>query len=249
MQQNLLWIALMEGDRAAADEHIQRLDGTATEANGIDELATQAIVLGQRRRAIELLERAAAVASARNRREVAAFLREAAASDLYGDCQVTDPLVNAPRPCADPRVALKAVESALSERPTDTILSSVDLPMRRAVLELGGNRHEDAIALLATAAPYERRHPEVSFVRGQAYLRSGKWVEAAAEFQKIVSHKAISWGAWYPLAHVGLARAAAGAGDMSRAREAYEDFLDLWKGADPDIPILIEARREYSALR
>ncbi len=248
MHHNLLSIALMEGDRTAADKEIQQFAGTAREVSGMNELAVQAIALGQRRKAIELFQRAAVLARAQKRGDVAAVLTEAAASDLYGDCQVRGPLLSNPRPCADPQAELKAVESALVERPADTILNSLELPMWRAVVELRRNRPDDAIALLAAAAPYERRLPGTIYLRGQAYLRSEMWLEAAAEFQKIVNQKGISWGAWYPLAHVGLARAAARAGDSARAKKAYEDFLELWKGADPDIPILIEARREYSSL-
>jgi tetratricopeptide (TPR) repeat protein len=245
----LLWIALMEGDGAAADEVLRQLAGTPYEVNAIDELVSQAIALGQRRRAIELLQAAAASARAHARSDLATLLTEAAASDLYGDCQVHDAVVGAPRACADPREALKVVESSLGERPGDTILSSVELPRLRAVLELRSNRPDDAVALLAAAVPYERRYVGTVYLRGQAYLRSGRWLEAAAEFQKIVDRRASSWGAWYPLAHVSLARAALRAGDIARARNAYEAFLNLWKEADPDIPILIEARREYSALR
>jgi serine/threonine protein kinase/tetratricopeptide (TPR) repeat protein len=249
MHHNLLSIALMEGDRTAADKEIQHFAGTAREVNVLNELAVQAITLGQRGKARELFQRAAALAGARNRPELVAVLKEAAAADPYGDCQATGPLLSNPRPCADPQAQLKAVESALVERPADTILNSVELPRWRAIVELRRNRPDDAIALLAAAAPYEFRYPGSAYVRGQAYLRSGKAPEAAAEFQKIVNHKGITWGAWYSLAHVGLARAAARAGDSARAKKAYEDFLELWKGADEDIPILIEARKEYSALR
>jgi len=249
MHHNLLSIALMENDRAAADKEIQQFAGTAREVNVVNELAVHAIALGQRRKAIELFQRAAALAGARNRPELVVVLTEAAAADPYGDCQARGPLLTNTRPCADPQAELKAVESALVERPADTILNSVELPLWRAVVELRRNRPDDAIALLAAAAPYEFRYPGSAYVRGQAYLRSGKWHEAAAEFQKIVNHKGMTWGAWYSLAHVGLARAAARAGDTARAKKAYKDFLDLWKEADQDIPILIEARREYSALR
>ena len=80
-----------------------------------------------------------------------------------------------------------------------------------------------------------------------AYLRTGKAAEAATEFQKIVDHRGANWGPRYPLAYLGLARAAAQAGDSSRARKVYQDFLTLWKDADPDIPALIEAKKEYAA--
>ena len=123
------------------------------------------------------------------------------------------------------------------------------LPVRRAAVELKRNQPAKAIELLQAAAPYERRYPEVVYIRALAYLRTGKAAEAAGEFQKIIDHKGANWGPRYPLAYLGLARAAAQAGDSSRARKAYQDFLTLWKDADPDIRILIDAKKEYTAIR
>ena len=88
------------------------------------------------------------------------------------------------------------------------------------------------------------------YTRGQAYLKLRKGAEAAAEFQKILDHRGwdpISY--LYPLAHLGLARAAALTGDVAGSRKAYQDFLALWKDADADLPILIEAKKEYAALK
>ena len=72
---------------------------------------------------------------------------------------------------------------------------------------------------------------------------------AATEFRKIIDHKGATWGPRYAPAHVGLARAALQAGDSAGAKKAYRDFLALWKDADADIPLLIEAKKEYAALR
>jgi len=85
------------------------------------------------------------------------------------------------------------------------------------------------------------------YLRGQAYLREGKGEEAAAEFERILSHRGIAPTApVYALAYVGAARAWALAGDKARSRRRYQDFFALWKDADPDIPILKEAQREYA---
>jgi eukaryotic-like serine/threonine-protein kinase len=87
-------------------------------------------------------------------------------------------------------------------------------------------------------------------VRGEAYLAAHQGSEAAAEFQKILDHRGIVGnepiGA---LAHFGLARAYVLQGDTSKAKAAYQDFLTLWKDADPDIPILIAAKAEYAKLK
>ena len=87
------------------------------------------------------------------------------------------------------------------------------------------------------------------YVRGQAYLKLNKGAEAAAEFQKILDHRGWSVrGALYPLAYVGLARAAVLSGDTAKARQAYQEFFELWKDADADIPILMEAKKECDTL-
>jgi len=88
------------------------------------------------------------------------------------------------------------------------------------------------------------------YVRGLAYLAARRGAEAAAEFQKILDHRGIvasdPIGA---LAHLQLGRALALSGDKARAKAAYQDFLTLWKDADPDIPILKQAKAEYASLQ
>ena len=102
--------------------------------------------------------------------------------------------------------------------------------------------------MLRAAAPYELGNLDAVYARGEAYLAAR--AEAAAEFQKILDHEgAAATGPVYPLAHLGLGRAWALAGDSARSRKAYQDFLALWKDADPDIPVLQEARQEYAKLR
>jgi hypothetical protein len=81
---------------------------------------------------------------------------------------------------------------------------------------------------------------------GQAYLKLKRGAEAAAEFQKILDHRGYApLSPLYPLAHLGLARAATLTGETSKSRKAYEDFFAAWKEADSDLPILIEAKKEY----
>jgi tetratricopeptide (TPR) repeat protein len=88
------------------------------------------------------------------------------------------------------------------------------------------------------------------FVRGEAYLAARKGGEAAAEFQKILDHRGLVLnqpiGA---LAHLGLGRAYVLQGNTPKAKAAYQDFLTLWKDADPDIPVLRQAKVEYSKLK
>ena len=86
-------------------------------------------------------------------------------------------------------------------------------------------------------------------MRGESYLAAHRGKEAAAEFQKILDHRGIVWNAPIgALAHLGLGRAYALSGDKTRAKIAYQDFLTLWRDADPDVPVLKQATAEYGKL-
>ena len=88
------------------------------------------------------------------------------------------------------------------------------------------------------------------YLRGLAYLKLKSGNDAATEFQKILDNRGqAALSALYPLAHLGLARAAALTGDQSKSRKAYQDFLALWKDADSDLSVLKEAKQEYEKLK
>jgi tetratricopeptide (TPR) repeat protein len=89
-----------------------------------------------------------------------------------------------------------------------------------------------------------------AYVRGEAFVAAHRYVEAAAEFQKILDHRGIvGLDPIGTLAHVQLGRAFALSGDVARSKTAYQDFFSLWKDADPDVPFLTQARAEYARLR
>lgn len=129
-------------------------------------------------------------------------------------------------------------------------MNAVWLPAIRAAIKIRRNNSAQAIQLLQSASRYDRTGvywPE--YLRGQAYLAQHAGAEAAAEFQKILDRRGLApTSVLYPLAHLGLARAAALQGDTTKARKAYQDFLALWRDADPDLPVLIEAKKEYQRL-
>jgi DNA-binding winged helix-turn-helix (wHTH) protein/tetratricopeptide (TPR) repeat protein len=134
------------------------------------------------------------------------------------------------------------------------------IPAIRAQLALNHGNAAEAVNLLQTAAPYELGAPRVSvhagfgsfypvYVRGKAYLALHRATEAVAEFQKIIDHRSIVlFDPIGAVAQLQLARAFALAGDMPKAKSAYTEFLTLWKNADPDIPILSQAKAEYAKL-
>jgi tetratricopeptide (TPR) repeat protein len=87
---------------------------------------------------------------------------------------------------------------------------------------------------------------------GVAYLRMGAYKEAASEFRKILERRGaalLSSYPYYALAHLGLARAQAGLADFTSSRQSYEQFLALWEDADPQTPVLQQARAEYAKLK
>ncbi len=128
------------------------------------------------------------------------------------------------------------------------------LPLVRATLELkrGTSTGRDkALQLLQPARQYEAATSfRPVWVRGQVQLDARNGALAAAEFQKIIEHR--GWdvlSSLWPLAHLGLARAAALEGDVVKSRQTYEDLFRLWKEADVELPVLIEAKREYERLK
>ena len=142
--------------------------------------------------------------------------------------------------------------------PEDTIVQKYWLPAIRAEIDLRQARPSKAIDDLGVATPLELANPGSTavptlypaYVRAQAYLAMGNDPRAATEFRKLTDRPGLVLN--YPLgalAHLGLARAYKSTGDLQNSRQAYLDFLSLWKDADPDIPILKEAKVEYAKLQ
>jgi predicted Zn-dependent protease len=155
----------------------------------------------------------------------------------------------------------QALTDDLGKRfPEDTVAQFNYIPTLRAKLALNRRNASEALDSLRTAAPYDLGESPSGvyvwtalypvLVRGEAHLAAHQGREAASEFQKILSHRGMvinePIGA---LAHLGLARAYAMEGDITEAKAAYQDFLTLWKDADPDIPVLKQARSEYAKLK
>ena len=135
--------------------------------------------------------------------------------------------------------------------PENTMVQFGFLPMIHAAAALQSGSANNALEALVPAAPYELGsglYP--AYQRGEAYLAAHQGSAAAAEFQKILYHACVVQNDLIgALAHLGLARAYAFSGDTVKAKSAYQDFLGLWKDADPDIPILKQAKAEYAKLQ
>jgi len=148
------------------------------------------------------------------------------------------------------------VEALRKDHPSDTLLNNYWLPTIEASLALQQKNQARALDQLQTAVPYELSTGLWGFLmyapylRGQAYLMAKDPKPAAAEFQKILDDRGLVVNRILgSLAHLGLGRAYVLAGDQQKARAAYQDFLALWKDADPDIPILEQAKAEYARLQ
>jgi tetratricopeptide (TPR) repeat protein len=263
IHQRFLERAYIESDQAAVARETQWYAGKPEEYISLGLQAANRNVLGQRRASSNLYQRAAETALHRGLRDVAAGFEEAdaRADVLAGNCGTVHRLGRpalALAMCGEVALAEKLAAQTSKLFPNGTVWNAVQLPEIRAAIELQRGQPAKAVELLASASPYERAYPEAVYLRGLAYLRLRKGVEAAAEFHKILDHKGASWastwrfpnwGLYYSISYLGLARASALAGDTAKARQAFQDFFTQWKEADPDLPLLAAARKESTKLR
>jgi eukaryotic-like serine/threonine-protein kinase len=145
--------------------------------------------------------------------------------------------------------------------PEDTFVKFSYAPVLRALTALARGKPVDSVEQLQIALPYELAVNGLNFnsflgglysayVRGEAMTTTHRYAEAAAEFQKILDHRGlVGQDPIAALAHLQLGRTFALAGDPVKAKRAYGDFLTLWKDADADIPILVQAKAEYGRLQ
>jgi serine/threonine protein kinase/tetratricopeptide (TPR) repeat protein len=146
--------------------------------------------------------------------------------------------------------ALKLADEVGKQRPYDTLVQFVSVPMVRAQVELNHNNPAKAIDLLESAQVYARADTALFYVEGNAYLKAHRPADAVKAFQQLIDLRyAFTGDILTPLAHLGLARAYAMQGDNAKSRIAYQDFLAMWKDADPEIPVLQEAQAEYAKLQ
>jgi serine/threonine protein kinase len=263
-------LAFIQGDTSAMKQQIDWANGRSDEFEAQEWQAEAAAFSGQLRKEREFNQRAIQLAQQHGQQEPAAGFAatQAELEAIFGNCDRVSDLITKAFGVLRSRPAIASAAAAfsicgdfghaqplmdeLSKRFSNaTVPNEVFWPLNRAQLALHSGNAAQAIELLESAHRFEPIGGFApQYVRGQAYLKLNKGAEAAAEFQKILDHRG-----WYPrfflysYAYVGLARAAALQGDTAKARKAYQDFFALWKDADTDIPILIEAKQEYDKLK
>jgi tetratricopeptide (TPR) repeat protein len=222
---------------------------------------------------LELRRRAAELARQSDRLEDAArYLAEDAMNELnFGNCpqarqQIQAALslhrhgAEAAAPyvfalCGDSTRAQALADELVKRFPLSTMVNNVTAPEIRAIVETHRGNPVKAIELLRSAEPFEKGRLGPAYARGVAYLKAKSGKEAAGEFQTVLARRgaegAILYGpiAVHALSYLQLGRAYALSGDTEKARKTYQDFLALWKDADPDIPILRDAKAEYARLK
>jgi hypothetical protein len=220
-----------------ASESAQRADEKEAAASYEAEAAVREALVGNMSLARQQAQAAAALSTGRDAEAISAV-----ALGLAGDA------AQATRLAAD-----------LARRfPEDTIVQFNYLPSIHAAIALQEGSASRAIEALVPATPYELGSCGWPFtfvlypiyLRGEAYVAAQQGSAAAAEFQKILDHPSVVVNEPIgSLAHLGMARASALSGESAKSRAAYQDFLTLWKDADPDIPILKQAKSEYAKLQ
>jgi tetratricopeptide (TPR) repeat protein len=271
----LLVFAYIAGDRDAAVKEIQWFVGKPEETDSLFRQAENAYSLGQRRKAKELYSRGIEVSKRWEfpGRDTWFRLSDAVSDAVLGNCRAMrdsseavtliernrdqfQPPILGLALCGEAAQVQLIADKISKKYPLDTLWNRVKLPAIRAAVELGQSHYAKAVELLQSAAPYERTYPYVIYLRGLAYLGSNEGTKAMGEFRKILDNRSGYWilgfhgpGPYYSLSYLGLARAEVLSGDRAKAKKAYEDFLTLWKDADPDLRDLVQARKEYAVLQ
>jgi tetratricopeptide (TPR) repeat protein len=272
---HLFALAFLKKDQAGMNKELAWGKGTENEPFLLAGKVGAESSWGQMRLAQNSL-REAETASLRNgMKEFAAVLKTQSAKRLaaYGDCvaakaSTETALAEVPdgenrrvaalalAQCGDSAAAKRLIDAEVRAFPQDTVLRGILVPLVEALGSIHTGDAQAALAVLEPARRFELGGQTANapywilYVRGTAYLKSKHPDRAAPEFQKILDFRGRqATSELIPLAQLQLARAYAMQNDSAKARTAYQDFLATWKDADPDIPILKEAKSEYAKLQ
>ncbi len=152
--------------------------------------------------------------------------------------------------CGDNAAGTKLVEDAFRAQPENDYFRLIVRPTMQALSEMQRHNAQRAAEILDSLSSYDEGFTPVPFFRARAYLALGRWQDAIRELERFTTReypRPMSW--WRPLMRLDLGRAYAAAGDKAKARTAYQDLFADWKDADPDLPVLVQAKAEYAKLQ
>jgi tetratricopeptide (TPR) repeat protein len=254
------------------DREVNWAKGKPEEARFTALLGVTALHSGKVKQAEELRKRAVEMFKQQNRAEIASAILMGMANDLMYMGQCDQAKANAKAAlellrgqmnlansaavyaaCDDHDQAQKLLDEARAAYPKNTVINTIVPPIVTAGLEEDRGNISQAIQLFESIRGYEGGMIlglGTTLARGNLYLKQRMGNEAATEFKKVIDQRGIdTLSCTHILAHLGLGRALALNGDTAGARKAYQDFFALWKDADHDLPVLVEARKEYEALK
>ena len=265
-------LAFLSGDQAAEQRLVQSAKGKRLEGELAGLLAASAGYSGQLKKSSDLTQQAVDIFNQQDRKENAAqvLLALAARQANVGRCEDATrntaaalaitrgrtnigPAANVYAECGDLSRSQALLDEALRLYPKDTPNVSMAAPLIRAqISRVRGNANE-ALQTLESARRFDLGQASGltnNYLRARVYLDLRQGSEAAAEFQKIIDHRGIDpVSPMHNLARLGLARSAAISGDTGKSRTEYQNFFAAWKDADADLPILVQARKEYEQLK
>ncbi|MBV9574372.1 MAG: hypothetical protein JOY93_09985, partial [Acidobacteriales bacterium] len=266
----LAGLAWAQNDDAEMERQIElSKDGPAGEMAVLGFRSGVLAARGQLRQALDVAEKSRVAANRLSLKDVVAnsYAQQAMFEAILGDkaraiddagralkgSVSADVVINAAIAMAfarDDQRALKLADDVARQRPYDTRIQAVQLPLIKAQLELNHGKAAAALDLLDGAMVYARAFTTAQYVRGNAYLAAGRASDAVETFQRLLALKAsAAVDPLIPLASLGLARAYALAGDKPHSRVAYQDFLASWKDADPDLEFLQHVKQEYEKVK
>ncbi len=269
---NNYFFAFLRQDQARMDREANWAKGKPEEAQFTALLSSTALYFGKVKQSEELEKRAVEMLKKQDRTENASTVLMGLANDLMyiGKCDQAKAQAKAAGElvrgqmnlgngaaiyagCGDSDQAQKLLDEARAAYPKNTIIQLVVPAVVTAGIEKKRGNLSQAIQLFESIRGYEGGIVlglGTTFARGNLYLEARRGNEAAAEFRKVIDQRGIDiLSPIHNLAHLGLGRALALNGDRAGARKAYQDFFALWKDADHDLPVLVEARKEYEALK
>ena len=264
-------LAYLRGDQTKMQEDIDWMAKRPTEPDYAETESNLAAVQGRWRTSLDFANKVIDIYSKQDRTENIAQWQATNAlfESQFGMCeqakqQATQSLATfrgranigtsafALAACNDSR-ALQLIDDLQKKYPKDSPINFYSVPMTRAFIEMNRGNTQAALDALQPAARFEFGNVSglwCTYARGIIYLKGKMGPEAAAEFKKVIDHRAVDpLSPANVLAHLGLARASALGGDTAAARIEYQNFFGAWKDADKDLPIMIDAKKEYDQLK